>query len=777
MKKVLWMRGKKVMNIAIEPMLPGQIKKGEILYKEKEVVDQIAYLAKGKIKAIGKYGEFEIASGNFLGLLDAARGTYLYEYRVEEELVYYPYHFEQSKDIESLWKKENAGSLVYSMVKQAMPMIRYYEKLMTTCVELYEFAKSEYEAYQTLCHNYQKEPARIVLLEQLEPLQQQDAVNQAESEYQKNLDQISFETLQSFYGTSKYITMVQINNSLDFMSGVCSACDALADYIKDTGKLLISKGENNLFAKLADLTYDINRQKGDINAPLSKVMRMIAFVNQISDISKEDIPVILGHFKMNLSKEASQETVALTQNYTIDQIRQVKDMLYNATDKLLAFSEWDVEKGLRFKQLLSIFASYKDKFSSSEELTKVRREISKLYLELFEAVFLKTLEKKEKNLVVDLFLDFGFVDEKLLEEKQLLELASLKRDNDCGQYPIYTIREWLEQIYYGKAEPSKNEFDMDYVAALRDIKKAKHISETEEKEYLEDRKGKVLFEIRNMFTATNKVTNGRILVYCPILFKENILDSIDKILVQKSVVRKAFEALKEVDYSLFYRSVLYHDKAHGIEREHIEKEVLPITILMPNNGIQGSMWQETSGAKKDTPARFAFPIMTGVELSDIVVTIAGRYRWEICKNIQGVYWSDITEKSLTSEYYDYIQFYRNNRDLTAVAKDKIKHAIIRARNNYREVFVQDYIQWVKYESEGIIKLNKQARNILLTYCPFKKEVRKKLHKYPAFSELMDRFEIQRASKIRKIENAYLSITRNGGQITEQLEENLDFYKR
>ena len=38
-------------------------------------------------------------------------------------------------------------------------------------------------------------------------------------------------------------------------------------------------------------------------------------------------------------------------------------------------------------------------------------------------------------------------------------------------------------------------------------------------------------------------------------------------------------------------------------------------------------------------------------------------------------WNDITEPSLTSEYCDYIQFYRKNHDLSAEAKEKIKNAL------------------------------------------------------------------------------------------------------
>jgi len=64
--------------------------------------------------------------------------------------------------------------------------------------------------------------------------------------------------------------------------------------------------------------------------------------------------------------------------------------------------------------------------------------------------------------------------------------------------------------------------------------------------------------------------------------------------------------------------------------------------------------------------------------------------------------------------------------LSADVKEKIKTALTRARNNYREVFVSDYIGWMKYESQGSFRLNKVARDIFIRYCPFSKEVRQNL---------------------------------------------------
>ena len=43
------------------------------------------------------------------------------------------------------------------------------------------------------------------------------------------------------------------------------------------------------------------------------------------------------------------------------------------------------------------------------------------------------------------------------------------------------------------------------------------------------------------------------------------------------------------------------------------------------------MWQETAGVRRDTPARYMFPIFTAVDLDDMMGETTGRYRWEICR--------------------------------------------------------------------------------------------------------------------------------------------------
>ena len=134
-----------------------------------------------------------------------------------------------------------------------------------------------------------------------------------------------------------------------------------------------------------------------------------------------------------------------------------------------------------------------------------------------------------------------------------------------------------------------------------------------------------------------------------------------------------------------------------------------------------------------------------------MVDTAGRFRWEICRKEMGARWNDIRELSLTSEYYDYVQYYRKNSELSPEAKEKMKNALWKAKNNYREVFVKDYQIWMKYEARGSLRMNKVARGIFFRYCPFSKDIRQMMKENPMYQDLLQKYDILQARKKRHVD--------------------------
>ena len=188
------------------------------------------------------------------------------------------------------------------------------------------------------------------------------------------------------------------------------------------------------------------------------------------------------------------------------------------------------------------------------------------------------------------------------------------------------------------------------------------------------------------------------------------------------------------------------------------------------------MGQEISCKHRDSAGRFLFPILQEGSLDDLYIRNLGRFRWELCRTMQGSAWNNIHFKSLTSEYYDYIQYYRKNKELTEDKKEKIKAQLLKGKNNAREVFVQDYEQWIKFESQGGMKLNKPSREILALYCPFNREIRKNLESQPAFADAIGRYNREALKKVKELELRYRAIEKNKTEIPEIMLSTLKLYK-
>ena len=192
---------------------------------------------------------------------------------------------------------------------------------------------------------------------------------------------------------------------------------------------------------------------------------------------------------------------------------------------------------------------------------------------------------------------------------------------DDVPYMVYDIKKWLTLIYEGKKEPSKNEFDLDYTEYLADMKRQGKLTENEYNLWLSDSEKRLEYEINNMFRYNNRITNGQISTFVPILHSDVLVTDINRVRVTRDRIREALDKLIRVDYSVFDREVIYTNSEKNIKREYIIKKIFPDIILMPTVGVNGVMWQEMAGKRRDTPARFTLLTFTEIDLDSMLVKL------------------------------------------------------------------------------------------------------------------------------------------------------------
>ena len=551
----------------------------------------------------------------------------------------------------------------------------------------------------------------------------------------------------------------------------------MVDYLNYHQDILLAESGNDIFdlyykllLQAKEKNYDIKPLKDSMDR-MAEVIRKLNIYNEklvaarIEEYQKQDLTPADGAYAT--PEESAEE------DWEESEGSGGEDCLLH----ILTYAQSSEEEINEARELITKYLELPDILSTEPEVSALRKRLTKVFYDTYMKVFLRAM-KKEDSLtpILEMFLNFGFMDVTLAGEENANVLYDLTEHLEvCKSEHVYTIYEWLKSVYEGRNEPSKNEFDLDFPGYLADMRKNGNITAEQQKKFADSRELKIKFEIQNMFPSANRATYGKISTFCPILGEYDLINSIDKMLVTAERLDEAINKIRGIDYSIFYREVMFSDPDKGINHEPIMKEVMPDIILMPNAGTRAMMWQETAGIKRDTSARFMFPVFTAVDIDDMMIETLGRYRWEICRKIQGVHWNDIREKSLTAEYCDYLQFYRKNHELSTEAKEKVKSALLRGRNNYREVFVKDYQNWIKFEAKGSYRLNKIARDILIVYCPFSKSIREDLKSNPMYQNAMHKLAVENAKKIQRIRGVYDKYQKSGGTITPELAENLDYY--
>jgi hypothetical protein len=367
------------------------------------------------------------------------------------------------------------------------------------------------------------------------------------------------------------------------------------------------------------------------------------------------------------------------------------------------------------------------------------------------------------------------MDEKLLTTEQTLLIYKLTGKEYSEKGSVHNIKNWLTMICEMERDPSINEFGQDYNDIFREMKKHGQITDKEKAQYDNNVNGRVEYEIRNMLRINHKLCQGQISMYFPILHKDAITRNLPKALITPEMVAQSLNKIMDVDFSAFHREIHFKDPSKGIEKELIMKQILPDIILIPVFGSRGLMWQEISVRNRNTPGRFLIPAFLDENLDDLLIKLVGQFRWELCRTMMGSAWNDVSQSSITSDYTDYIQFYKKNRDLSEDAKEKIRMQILKYHNKTRDLFTSDYETWVINEAKGNVRLNKVARSIFYRNCPFSKPIREQMERQPMYTDIATQFKFQRAKLARELENRYSKYAKNN-PLNAELEHNLIFYK-
>ncbi|EPG75284.1 hypothetical protein LEP1GSC058_1965 [Leptospira fainei serovar Hurstbridge str. BUT 6] len=350
----------------------------------------------------------------------------------------------------------------------------------------------------------------------------------------------------------------------------------------------------------------------------------------------------------------------------------------------------------------------------------------KVLIRLYKACFLKfRSDISDVPKPVILFLYFFFLDETILSGKRIQELeVSIHELKSSIKDPVapeiklalHLLPDWLNLILAGKKTPSRNQMGQSYDQVQKSgllWNKEPEVKNLQDKEYLLHL---LDWELENTLHAGLLGISLNPSQAYPILSEDQFYgDTNSNLLFPKKLLFNADLVLK-VDPGLFYREVRSNSAGNTNQQDLIRKEFFADCILLPFSGNRGVFWQDASNGNL-TNSRLFFPTILNENVTLAITKAMGEFRWETERSFRGRKWKEPIPSTLTSEYYDYLENFRKNPNLTIDAKKRIDQQWIKVRHNIKDMFSIDYAYWILFEGSGKPRLNRTAREILARFIP------------------------------------------------------------
>ncbi len=745
------------------------LEQGKHVYKAGQPLTALHLITQGQVLVRYPGGTYRLGKGDVIGVCEVCSEIHFLSYITAETTTILTYPLATLESLNDLLQKhpDVARLFLLSAFRQMSTILENWSVCELNCSNAYSALQTDYNRYKTLVGRYHL------------PVRSMDSLSSFSSFISEEIPDVWLTSyylgLTHIYSTESYKAIIQEPSvslglirkcSLDFRrTFIC--LEEQSRYMTTLSGFYFNDTGDDIFDFYTSLFYKLGNDCEETGELLEAIERMISDLDRFTVAGtipfEERISAFRNRALLMDSAKASAQAA--------DSDAEIVALLSGSLNTILEYAGPDLDIGPSFRQHIYNYRALSDRFSMDEGVCALRKVIAEEFYVLYSVLFERTLTEPSIPLPVRMFLYFGYVDEELAGIQNAVTLYKIASNmGNYSDFGMYTFYDWLLAIFSGRKAPSRNEFDMDYTDYIRKQKLSGYISDKELQSLEQNAMSKVSYELKNMFPIVNKVTFGRLTTFCPVFSSENVLKKLEDSLVTITNLSKALETVKKADFTAFYRECLDTEHFDILGKEPIHVEYIPDVILMPNLGSRGVMWQEIEGKCRTSPGRMFFSIFHLEDITTSFIRMAGEFRWELCKRVQGNRWNDVSDHSLTSDYFDYIQFYRKNHDLSTDAKERIHTSLQRAKNSFKEMFVRDYILWVMFESQGSPRLNKVARKILFNYCPFTSDLCRTLGQNPLFTELLEHRRIQVAQRLHRLDLITQKLQNNGIAIPETLEQ-------
>lgn len=763
-------------------MASKRIPAGETFIQKGQALDNFWYITEGSMQAQFPGGQITLEKGDIIGICDFNQDNHFLTYQALTDCLIVPYgspavlirtkFFDEHPD--------NRIRFAVTMNRFTRKMLDKYTVTWKSCKLLYDFLISSYAAYRKLCEELHIVIKDLPGIDTLEPMEKSFTPNIWQSAYYVGMHNIFLNKTAAPVLQENQFIPGYLYHAADDIHTFLEKTKALYEYAEEISHLLLNEDRLDLFDLYTGIYYRIGMQNPKSTEVSTAIDSICSHVENQPGISPELASGRLQEYQSQIEKmKKLMEHPSMTdvqEDFQKDYSLPAK--LTDAASIILEYADCPNELTSTFKKALIAYKQLPDKNATTPEVMRARQQLTTMFYQIYTAAFQVSLMDENIPPILKMFFNFGFMDADLtgMDNACFLYQNAQHYAGD-PEHGIYTIHEWLKAIYTGEKEPSINELDVDFERHIQSLKSEGNITAEAAERMLHDQAQKVLFELENMFPRASKITSGKPAIFCPILSEHQFIRQPEDALLYSDQIVKVVNSIRATDYTVFARKSLTVLSQKENVHDFFNVEILPDIILMPVVGMRGAMWQEIVGRSRLTPARMMLPIFQLENLEKVMVRMIGEYRWEMCKRVQGARWNDVTEPSLTSLYYDFLQFYRKNPELSPDTKERIRTGLQKCKQNFKEYFLSDYMVYIMFESKGSPHLVKNARAILFGQCPFSAPIRQALSSNPIYQELLEAHSRNVAERCKKLDNLSRKLIARQEKVPEALDQEIEFTRR
>ncbi|MGI6669902.1 MAG: hypothetical protein ACOX4M_11335 [Acetivibrionales bacterium] len=277
-------------------------------------------------------------------------------------------------------------------------------------------------------------------------------------EYFNHLLEIPADTKKSFFGADHYIARIHIAEASGCLEQILQKTRLVFSDLEKIIGLMYGDNDENIYMAFVNTAKQMSASSLDFSPTVEAASYVIEKLKNISDYINHEYRHSTGidfeylehvHANFITLLDSVPEEDAASISVEAEMVPDLPEELNNSAVKILEYSQIPEEKATRFMSNLTAFRNLKDRLATGESARNIRNAITELYFEIYTAVFKRAYLEKDNSRLVKMFLSYGYMDEKILDNRQTLAIYKLAGiEQPVSSSGIYHMPEWLEKIYH-----------------------------------------------------------------------------------------------------------------------------------------------------------------------------------------------------------------------------------------------------------------------------------------------------------------------------------------